>query len=139
MKRCPQCKREWPADLEHFYRNAGQRDGLSAYCRPCHRAYAKRYLSDPERRAAQVEASRRNHLRRKYGITLEEWDALLAKQGGGCAVCGAPHDPNGGRLHVDHCHDTGRVRGLLCMVCNRLVGAAKDDPERLEKAAAYLR
>lgn len=64
------------------------------------------------------------HLKRTFGITLKEYEAMLAAQGGGCAICGA-NPPNGRRLHVDHCHVTSRVRGLLCAGCNTKVGAAE--------------
>ncbi len=76
---------------------------------------------------------------RKYGITLADFDALLASQGGACAICkGQPNGP-GGRFHVDHCHESNKVRGLLCGRCNTAIGLLGDDPERIEKAAVYLR
>lgn len=75
--------------------------------------------------------------RKQYGIGLEDYEALLAKQGGGCAIC--HNGPNGrGLFHVDHCHDTGLVRGLLCAKCNLLLGHADDDTARLRAAIAYL-
>jgi hypothetical protein len=78
-------------------------------------------------------------LRRAYGITLEEYEVLLKNQNSGCAICGAENaDSKGRRLHVDHCHSTDRVRGLLCKDCNTLLGYAKDQPEILQKAAIYL-
>jgi hypothetical protein len=77
------------------------------------------------------------HLRRKFGITPEEYDAMLAAQRGLCKICGdVPHGKRRG--HVDHSHVTGKVRGILCCACNRLLGAAKDDPERLRRAIHYL-
>ncbi len=76
----------------------------------------------------------------RYGISREDWDAMLDRQGGKCAICkGEPH-PNhhGRRFHVDHCHATNRIRGLLCGNCNTALGLFKDDPERLASAIAYL-
>jgi len=80
-----------------------------------------------------------NGLKRKYGITLEQYEKLLADQGGVCAVCGGPHVGVGGRYHVDHDHRTGVVRGLLCGTCNTGLGQFKDDPVVLEKAISYLK
>lgn len=77
-----------------------------------------------------------DNLRRRYGITLQEYLAVLKAQGGGCAVCKRPPDKM--RLHVDHCHSTRRVRGILCFNCNTLIGKAGDNPEVLRAAAAYL-
>ncbi len=79
-------------------------------------------------------------LRKLYGITLERYNEMLAAQGGGCAICGdGPSGKSKDWLHVDHCHATGTVRGLLCQHCNHGIGKFSDSPERLEKAAAYLR
>jgi len=73
-------------------------------------------------------------LKRQYGITSEEREAILSRQGGGCAICG-----RNSRLNIDHCHSSKRVRGILCNQCNQGVGYFRDDPLLLEKAAAYLR
>lgn len=78
-------------------------------------------------------SDRKSHLKRNYGLTLEQFDALLASQGGGCAICGKP-----GVDHVDHDHETGRVRGILCFRCNVALGQLDDDEERVLAAAAYL-
>lgn len=78
---------------------------------------------------------------RRYGITAADYRRLLAEQGGGCAICGNRDsgDGRGNRLHVDHCHSTDIVRGLLCSSCNFGLGKFEDDPARLERAAMYLR
>lgn len=81
--------------------------------------------------------SRDLYLRRNYGIGLDGHDALLTAQGGACAICKqAPSDR--GSLHVDHCHTTGRVRGLLCTHCNRGVGGFRDNPQWCQFASKYL-
>ncbi len=77
-------------------------------------------------------------LRKLYGITLADYNAMLARQEGSCAICGGL-PAEGKRLHVDHCHATNKVRELLCGHCNRLLGCARDVPENADKAAAYLR
>lgn len=87
--------------------------------------------------------NRAKALVRIYGISEEQYDAMLAAQQGVCALCGKPPKPGGkraaSRLHVDHDHQTGRVRALLCQHCNFGVGAFGDDPELMLKAAAYVR
>lgn len=78
------------------------------------------------------------YLKSKYGLTLEQFRELEERQGGRCAICGtddpSPHE----RFSVDHCHETERVRGLLCHFCNVALGAFKDDPALLRSALMYL-
>jgi hypothetical protein len=81
---------------------------------------------------------REYHLTRKYGITIADYEQMLAEQYGGCAICGRP-EPEDGSLHVDHDHDTGAVRGLLCFPCNQAIGAFAEDLELLSSALTYLR
>lgn len=78
------------------------------------------------------------NLRAKYGISLVEYQKMVLDHGGVCAIC---HEPNydGRRLVVDHCHDTGKVRGLLCNACNGGIGLLKDSVLRLESAINYLK
>jgi hypothetical protein len=84
--------------------------------------------------------ARTRHARQKAaGIAaLGGYEAQLAAQGGGCAICGYRPKPGGRRLNIDHDHKTGAVRGLLCARCNRGLGWFRDDPDRLEIAATYL-
>jgi Recombination endonuclease VII len=81
------------------------------------------------------QSIRSGTLKRLYGISAAEYDALLAKQGGACAIC---RKRSKARLCVDHCHVTGTVRGLLCRACNVALGALKDDQASLVAALAYL-
>lgn len=74
----------------------------------------------------------------KYGMTIEDYDRMFAEQNGGCAICGGTPTRTE-HLHVDHDHETGRIRGLLCDSCNLGLGKFRDDPDVLAKAAAYLR
>ncbi len=162
MKICRKCGESKP--LDEFYRMAGMRDGHRNECKRCslnanaarHRANpeparerTRQWARDnPERVAAREVAyresgrkavsNRRSHLKRKYGITPEEYDELLAEQGGGCGICGRlPRDDIS--LHVDHDHATGAIRGLLCFRCNNALGDFEDDYERLTAAVRYLR
>lgn len=83
-------------------------------------------------------AARRGNLRRWYGITPEQFDAMLIAQDSACAICATKEPKGKGRFHVDHCHDTGAVRALLCHHCNVGLGNFNDNPERLLQAASYL-
>lgn len=98
----------------------------------------KKHATYYESHKEQIQAQRRDaDFKRKYGISLAERDAMLEAQGGRCAICqtDAP-GPRG--LFVDHCHETGRVRGLLCHKCNYAVALLCDDPGRCRRAATYL-
>lgn len=77
-------------------------------------------------------------IRKKYGITKNQYDNLLQKQGGGCAICGRVEEPDGRRLSIDHDHNTGEVRGILCNNCNNGIGSFGDDIEGMHKAISYL-
>lgn len=101
------------------------------------RKYAREWYR--ENRSRAIETSKRCGLKRRYGITPEQRDAL----GTMCAICGIEGGTtakNGRRLrlHVDHCHDTGAIRGLLCHHCNTGIGHLKHDVTLLQKAIAYL-
>src|SRR5690606_16165725 len=78
---------------------------------------------------------RRAHKLKEYGLTPDDYDKMFRDQDGACATCGLVSDRS---LDVDHCHETGRVRGLLCNNCNRALGHAKDDPKVLRRMAEYL-
>lgn len=81
---------------------------------------------------------RENSYLRYYGITIEQYEILLKNQNGGCAICFSPTGSNGKRLSVDHNHETGEVRGLLCDDCNTGLGKFKDNPNLLAIAINYL-
>ena len=86
-------------------------------------------------REKRLLKSRKQMLRSKYGMSLEEFDRLFEAQAGLCAIC---NEASESTLHVDHDHDTGEVRGLLCGHCNKALGLFKDDPARIEQAVYYL-
>jgi hypothetical protein len=82
-----------------------------------------------------------NDIKRHYGLSLEQYNELLARQACQCRICGKQHDPSvkRGRLYVDHCHKSGKVRALLCGGCNSMLGHANDEAAILLKAIDYLR
>lgn len=78
-------------------------------------------------------------LKKTYGINLDQYNNLLSRQGESCAICKRPKNEFTKALAVDHCHKTGKIRGLLCANCNRAVGNLKDSAVNAESAASYLR
>lgn len=77
-------------------------------------------------------------MNRNYGINHDVYLEMLAKQNGCCQICGVAEEEHGKRLHVDHNHKTGKVRGLLCSRCNTAIGKFKEDPEVIRKAIQYI-
>lgn len=125
LKRCPKCGLE--KATSDFVKNRSTRDGIGAYCKPCH--------------ATVVRANvRKNHgsgrdfqLKRRYGVDSATASWLILQQGGVCAVClvGKP-------VHLDHCHESQGIRGILCFSCNRALGYFGDDVITMCRAADYL-
>jgi hypothetical protein len=114
---------------EYAY-NAGCRcDSFSIFVSERIKAYR---LQEPERFQAYMRKA-------LYGLSEEQYQSLLAAQQGVCAICGSKETAKLKKtLSVDHCHKTGKVRGLLCMSCNRALGYLADDPARIRAAAEYL-
>lgn len=143
MKWCKHCNVQKP--LEEFVIDRASKDGFWHTCKRCCRAAsARRYSENPGRSiAASASWNKRNPerykdnlLRSMYGITLATYNSMLLAQNGVCAICGKTSEK---ALSVDHDEMTGRVRGLLCGLCNRGIGHFQHSPQTLEKAAAYLR
>jgi hypothetical protein len=102
-------------------------------CGTCHKELpASAYGSHQSRYCLRCQENL--HRERTYGVTADQFDAMMLRQAGCCAICQEPM----GTPAVDHDHDTGRVRGLLCRRCNTGIGMLADDPDRLLSAAAYL-
>lgn len=138
MKTCTKCDTSKP--FSDFSPAKQCRDGYRPECKACHNAIEK--ARDKSHRVTITsEYKRRERLKRIYGITPDDYDLLLAEQGGVCAICKEVRSWNrreGEVLVVDHDHSTGEVRGLLCHPCNQTLGLMKDNPERLFAAASYL-
>jgi hypothetical protein len=150
-RKCTQCLEIKPPD--GFPRDRGRPDGRGQYCKPCaaKRSDKRRRVTHPEVFAIQRKASyrknrdtyRRYKLKVNFGITLEQYREMFALQDGKCAICRQPEASLMGdkpmELAVDHDHETGEVRALLCGNCNKGLGNFKDSPERLLSAIDYLR
>lgn len=135
FKHCLTCSTTKP--VSDFANNSSKSDGKQTRCRACASIAGALHRQKSE----VVELAFSRHLQRKYGITRAEYDRMVERQGGVCAICGGrPSGPDvsNRRFDVDHCHDTGRVRGLLCSACNRGIGFLGDDSARLQSAIDYL-
>lgn len=132
-KRCPNCGK---VKLFHdFSPHLSAKSKLAYHCRACRLAANRRKYAESAEVRDQV---RFNHKLKTYGITREQYEAMLTEQGGLCAICRqVPTNSKG--FAVDHDHDTGKVRGLLCGTCNSGIAHLQDNPQLLEEAAAYLR
>lgn len=156
-RRCPRCKDRKPASA--YTRNKRTRDGLSCYCKPCTADYGREWLKhNPTAKAARraaVDAYHKRHpdrvftrrrkdmLLRKYGMSVSDYATMFETQRGLCVICSKPETSKYRkrlrRLAVDHDHRTGRVRGLLCHMCNFCIGHANDDIATLEAMVRYLK
>ncbi|RAJ70314.1 recombination endonuclease VII [Streptomyces sp. Amel2xB2] len=106
-----------------------------SYCKPCRRAKDRERYKNSN--GAGKDKVFDHSLRHLYGINLTQYNAMLAEQEHRCALCGEKPGSDR-RMHVDHCHATGKIRALLCHHCNLLLGNAKDSTDRLRQAIAYL-
>lgn len=166
MKTCSKCGES--KSLDAYQGHGTTADHLRPECRRCGSEYSKqwRYLNLEKCRAAgrrykaankektdayntawananpeKIAAyQRRSELKTTYGLSVEDYQRLVAEQGGRCAICGVLPDGAGrmGKLHVDHDHATGVVRQLLCVRCNLSIGQFEDDPTLLRAAANYI-
>ena len=123
--------------LNHYYRSRKDKTLPSSYSYECKECTIER-IAEHDRKNPHVK--RNQHLRRKYGISLNEYTDLLEKQGNCCATCGAKEP--GGRwksFAVDHDHKTGKVRGMLCKSCNIALGEVDDNVQTLRNMINYLK
>lgn len=148
-KRCSCCQEAKP--VSEFYKDASKPDELEYRCKECCSKYCKQYYQKNrkqiQKRARQwqrenpgvrAKIHRENQLKRKYGLTPEDYDQMLADQNGCCAICGGRQSKSNRRLAVDHDKETKRVRGLLCVSCNRGIGYLQHNTDILRNAVAYL-
>lgn len=130
MKTCSKCKEEKP--FTEFYKGNGK-DGKKYWCIPCSQKAGKGYYR--RNKIAHYEA----HLKQRYAFpfSFKDYELLEQQQQARCAICKEKRHAEG-RLSIDHCHITLKIRGLLCKNCNLMIGLSKDSPSRLRKAAEYL-
>lgn len=126
FKTCKSCKKI--LNIAYFSKG-GKYKGKQKHKAHCKECYKKIYKTK--------ERNRNSHLSYKYGLSLKEYENMLKKQGGGCAICGIK--PNKKPLSVDHCHKTGKVRGLLCQKHNIAIGLFDEDLLLFDRAKQYLK
>lgn len=126
---CKQCKAKW--QKEYFQK-----------IKPQIQKRRRVFYSKNKKKIAVANAKRDEkkgweyRIKSRYGVTAKQYYIMLDNQNGGCWICGNIAKKR--RLHIDHCHKSGKIRGLLCMRCNRGLSWFSDKPERLHKAADYL-
>ena len=130
MKECPTCNRMLESD--EFCRDKSRPDGLTYECKACRRIRFREWHKE------HSEETRDKRMLREYGISLDDYDQLWQAQRGVCAICGKTEEENGQRLTVDHNHETGEVRGLLCNSCNLGLGLLGDGIEIIRAVLTYL-
>lgn len=133
-KKCNRCKNE--LDASKFHRNKANKDGLNNRCAKCTVEYNnERYHKNDNLKIYQRAYAKANKTRlKKYGITVSQYEQMLENQNNSCAICLKSF----GQVYVDHCHATGKVRGLLCLKCNTGIGLLEDSVENLKNAISYL-
>lgn len=125
MKQCSKCHIVKP--LSEFTKQAKNKDGLKNHCKDCHKQIMREWH----------EENPSDSLLRNYGITIEEKQQMIADQNNCCAICKNPFTDTK-NTHVDHCHATSVIRGILCNNCNHGLGKFKDSTKILEQAKQYL-
>lgn len=149
MKTCSKCNET--KQRSEYHRDSSKGDGLCPQCKECKTATNLSWTAEnrerqrettrrwQEENKEQYAASKRSaHPKRAYGITLEQHDAILTLQRHQCAICYKPAAADDRTFHIDHCHTTGEVRGILCPKCNKGLGLFDDLPEVIMNAAKYV-
>ena len=130
VKTCYACKKEKP--VSEFYRS-----NVNYYQKECKICNKERKYKWHQTELGKL-SSANTKLKRRFGITLDDFNEMYKNQGGKCLICDATESMSSHRLAVDHCHITGKIRGLLCKSCNVALGGFKDNIESLKKAIKYL-
>jgi len=124
---------------ELFGKSSRAKDGLRSQCKECEKGYEMNRDRDFKAayRAKTPEQRKNEQLKYRYGISLDEYNDMLQAQGGTCAMCDATALDD--TLCVDHNHDTGEVRAILCKPCNTMLGMSGDSVARLQAGIDYLK
>jgi hypothetical protein len=102
-------------------------------------AQRRRRKADPDKYREMGKLSERRRKVKRYGLTQESYAQMWTDQDKQCAICKVKEAPHGRFWHTDHCHTTGKVRGILCHHCNLMLGNARDSITNLENAISYLK
>lgn len=130
-KTCSTCKVE--KGVAEFFRDRHTADGYCYSCKSCMGVFHRRFL---QARPTYAAAKMHKASLARFGMTPAEYQQILDWQNGVCCICGEP--PTTKRLAVDHDHQTGESRNLLCSACNTAIGLFREDPARLRAAADYI-
>lgn len=139
MKTCikPDCKQINPQPLDRFYKHPTNIDGLSGSCKTCYNLARLAWnRNNPQQ---YREGYQKRRLKLYFNMSIEQYNELLTKQNNCCAICGKNSKEFNKLLAVDHDHETGEVRGLLCSNCNTGIGMLQDSTKLLDKAKEYLK
>ena len=140
---CTKCKAR--VHPEQMSKDSRRRCGLSSWCKECRKVSSRTWArNNPEKVQAQAErqqpkpykTAREYLLKYRYNLSLDGYDQMLTAQNFSCALCQKEKDYD---LYVDHCHTTGKVRGLLCATCNSILGFCNDNVELLKRSIDYLK
>jgi len=144
---CHQCRNEQQickkcGTKKKPYKNHRCKDGLQWKCPTCQLQHVQRSRAKLKSQDADAYKKRERYwnIKRRLGISRQEYEGLVLKQQTQltCEICGSEFDKTRKEPYIDHCHDTGVIRGLLCASCNFILGLAKDNTETLQKAIQYL-
>lgn len=136
MKTCSDCGETKPFDAYHKDKNSS--DGRTYSCKQCANARSRKHHADNKEDPEYQRRMRGSYFKYKYGISLEEYEQKVEEQNHQCAICGTPIKTHSNHTHLDHDHETGALRGMLCTNCNRGLGHFQDSEENLRKAIDYL-
>jgi hypothetical protein len=135
-KCCTYCHIDKP--ISEFYTNGRNRKGSMSVCIPCYTArYRAKHAANPEPERTRGRSKSFKYHLAKYDLTVEQYEAMFAAQGGVCAICGEECKTRY-RLAVDHNHETGENRGLLCQGCNFGIGHFSESVDRMQSAIQYI-
>ena len=143
-KKCSRCKKEKP--LRAFTKREKSKDGYRGTCKECRHDDRKKWLKNGgnvldakiAREYRKTKKANKARLCRLYDITPEEWQRMFDKQEGKCLICETHQSDLKQTLNVDHCHETGIVRGLLCGPCNQALGIMKDNRNIVLRMVKYI-
>lgn len=134
---CGECK-----PLEDFFKERGGKDGLRSGCKVCRKkeydTWLNRLKINPNLVKEMSEKDRYKKLYKRFGMTKEEYNTLFSSQNGCCAICKQHQSEFKRSFAVDHCHKTGKIRGLLCGNCNTALGLLREDKISLINMMTYL-